>query len=174
MRFALPLVTLAAIAPLARTDEPDAHKAWAKKVAGVWVLTAAEADGVSTAGDKTKSIALTVFPTYLTLGTDGAFERTHSNLAAVESDTGTFAVVNVADGAVRVDVSVRRKVGGDLPKPVDVKVDTRELWRLTDTDTLQRCLPAANERPTEVGTTKGDGRTLLTYSRFKPPAPAKR
>lgn len=172
MQFTLPLALLAALTPTVR---PDDRGRWAEQVCGVWVLSAVEADGVSTAGDKLKADALKTYPTYLALGRDGAFERTHANLAAVESDTGAFAVVTATGGVAQVDVSVRRTVSGDLPKAVDVRVSCQELWRLTDADTLQRCVPAdAKGRPAEVGTARGDGRVLLTYTRFNPPAAEKK
>ena len=150
-----------------RSDEEPARKA-AETFAGTWVLRATESDGVSTADDKFKTQALEIYPVYLTVqGT--AYTQEISNLAVTEKEEGSFVVVKVGVAFAEVDVSATRRVRGDGPKQPDTKFVAREIWRLVDADTLQRCYPAnsARDRPVAFQTKKGDGLVLQTFQRRK-------
>ena len=139
--------------------------------AGVWVVTAVDFNGKSTADDKARTEALKEFPTLLTLQKDGRYLRKHLNFYAGENEEWTFAVARVLSGWAEVDVSATLRIRGDGPPRQDVKFEAKEIWRLTGVGTLQRCYRThtAKGRPSGFKTIEGDGLVVVTYTRVKAP-----
>jgi|GEM_PF-5163061 len=165
-------ITAAALALLcggAQSDEQADRMAAAEKFAGTWVLSVQESDGASTADNDELSKGLALYPHYLTLKKSGDYKRTHSNLFVSEAEEGTFSVVRVERELAAVDISVTLIIRGDGPKRPATKFVRKEVWRLRDADTLQRCFPAdpKKQRPEKFKTKKGDGLILQTYKRVK-------
>ena len=154
-------------APRERSADVAARRAAAEQFAAVWSVRADETDGASSAEDPTRQQFIESFPHVMTVVGD-KYRQEHSNLAVSVVEEGTFAVVRVLDGHAEVDVTATHQVGGDGHRRPDREFVRKEVWRLVDADTLQRCLPTGTQdRPPGFTTKKGDGLVLMTFKRLK-------
>ncbi len=154
-------LSLAALLALAATEAGDDD---AEKYAGVWTLRSAEFEGEEQKDGWLGSAKVQ--------GREFAGET--GSLAGGWSEKGTFSVVEARTGFDRVTLTGRVKVfpnnGRRDGEPRDLV--SRELWRMPDPSTLQRCSwlddgARPRDYPAEFATKKGDRRIIWTYTKAK-------
>jgi hypothetical protein len=128
----------------------------AGKFAGAWEFLVGEASGQAI-----------VLRGRLELG-EGTFDCAAATMVSGESEKGSFTVVEACEGFAKVDVKVKVLTRADPTRTYpEREVVCKEIWRLTDENTLQRCFSAdpSSGRPGAFATRRGDGLVLLTFKK---------
>ena len=159
--FALLAVPAAGLMSRPALTDKDREKE-AARFAGGWAIRSLESDG--------QTLDDPVIRDWVRLDIRGdRIEFLFSNLVASRDEKGTFSVVEAGRGHLKVDVSVVEKSSTDFGTPPDRKFVRKELWRLTDAKTFQRCFAddPFGERPKTFSPKKGDGTCLMTFEARK-------
>ncbi len=141
----------------------------AKRFAGNWKISRMESHGVASDVEPLEFAWLKIAGDRLDFVMD--------SMASGARERGTFAVVGVRDRFCEVDVKVDVEYGSDLNHGKVKGITGKEIWKLVDDDTLQRCSwggkfsERGRERPKGFSTKAGDEWMVITFKRTKDSPP---